>query len=72
MAEEAGIELAAVVPEHLSKVKQALFSRSIIHKTLEEEAVHGVSEMDSLLNELRGMILSLVCMLEKALTTAVK
>jgi hypothetical protein len=41
-------------------------------KTLKEEAVHAVSEMDSLLNKLGGKILGLECMLEKALTTAEK
>ena len=41
MAEEAGSELVAVVREHLNKVKQALFSRSNMNKTLKEEAVHA-------------------------------
>ena len=72
MAEEAGSELVAVVRDHLNKVKQALFSRSNMDKTLKEEVVHAVSEMDSLLNKLGGMFLGLECMLEKALTTAEK
>jgi hypothetical protein len=36
-------------------------------RTSKEEAVHLVSEMDSLLNKLGGMFLGLECMLEKAL-----
>jgi len=72
MAEEAGSELLAVVCEHLNKVKQVLLSRSNIDKTLKKEAVHALSEMDSLLNRFRGMFLSLECTLKKALTTAEK
>jgi len=68
LAEEADSELVAVVREHLNKVKQALFSRSNMEETLEEEAVRLVSEMDSVLNELGGMFLYLECTLEKALT----
>jgi len=49
-------------------VKQALFSRSNMEETLEEEAVRLVSEIDSVLNELGGMFLYLECTLEKALT----
>jgi hypothetical protein len=49
---------------HLNKVKQALFSWSNMGKALNEEAVQAVSEMDSLLNKLRGMFLGLECMLE--------
>jgi acid stress-induced BolA-like protein IbaG/YrbA len=45
MAKEAGSELVAVVRKHLSKVKQAQFSRSNMDKTLKEEAVHAVSEI---------------------------
>jgi hypothetical protein len=41
-------------------------------KTLKEEAVHAVSEMDSLLNKLGGMFLGPERSLEKALTTAEK
>jgi len=48
----------------LNKVKQALFSWSNMDKTLKEEAVHEVSEMDSLLNNLGGTFLDLECMLE--------
>jgi len=72
MAEEAGSELLAVACEHPNKVKQALLSRSNMDKTLKEEAVHAVSEMDSLLNRLRGMFLGLECTLKKAITTAKK
>jgi hypothetical protein len=41
-------------------------------KTLKEEAVNAVSEMDSLLNKLGRMFLGLECTLEKALKTAGK
>jgi hypothetical protein len=41
-------------------------------KTPKEEAVYVVSEMDSLLNRLRGMFLGLECTLKKALTTIEK
>jgi len=64
MAEEAGSELVAVACEHLNKVKQALFSRSNVDKTLKEEAVQAVSEIDRLLNRLRGMFLGLECTLK--------
>jgi len=63
MAGEAGSELVAVVREHLKKAKQALSSRSNMDKILKVEAVHAVSETDSLLNKLRGMFLDLECML---------
>ena len=69
MADEAGSELVAVIREHLNEVKQALSLHSNMDKTLKEEAVNAVSEMDSLLNKLGGMFLSLECMLKKALTT---
>jgi hypothetical protein len=72
MAEEAGSELVAVACEHLNKVKQALLSRSNMDTTLKEEAVQLVSEMDSLLNRLRGMFLGQECTLKKAITTAEK
>jgi hypothetical protein len=72
MAEEAGSELVAVACEHLNKVKQALLSRSNMDKTVKEVAVHAVSEMDSLLNRLRGMFFGLECTLKKAITTAEK
>jgi hypothetical protein len=72
MAEEAGSELVAVVREHLNKMKQALFSRSNMDNTLKEEAVHAMSEMDSLLNKIGGMFLGLARTLEKVLTTADK
>jgi len=41
-------------------------------KSLKEEAVLAVSEMDCLLNKLGGMFLGLECTLEKVLTTAEK
>jgi hypothetical protein len=65
MAEEAGSELVAVACEHLSKVKHALLSRSNMDKTRKEEAVQAVSEVDSLLNTIRGMFLRLECTLKK-------
>jgi replication-associated recombination protein RarA len=72
MAEEAGSELAAVVREHLNKVKQTLSSRSNTDKTLKENAVNAVREMDSLLNKLGGMFWGLECTLEKAVRTSDK
>jgi hypothetical protein len=69
---EAGSELVAVACEQLNKVKQALLSRSNMDKTLKEEAVQAVSEVDSMLNRLRGMFLGLECTLKKAITTAEK
>jgi hypothetical protein len=72
MAEEAGSELVAVACEHLNKVKQALLSRSNMDKTLKEEAVQAVSEVDNMLNRLRGMFLGLECTLKKAITTTEK
>jgi len=41
-------------------------------KSLKEEAVLAVSEMDCLLNQLGGMFLGLECTLEKVLTRAGK
>ena len=41
-------------------------------KSLKEEAIRAVSEMDCLLNKLGGMFLGLESTLEKALTTAEK
>ena len=38
MAEEAGSEIVTLICEHLSKVKQALTSRSNMDKVLKEEA----------------------------------
>jgi len=70
MVEEAGSKIVSFVREHLIKVKQALTSRSNMDKTLKEEAVLAVSEMDCLLNKLGGMFLGLESSLEKALTTA--
>ena len=59
MAEEAGSELVAVICDNLSKVKQALPSRSNMDKMLKEEAMNAVSEMDSMLNRLSDMFLGL-------------
>jgi hypothetical protein len=70
MAENVGSEKVAVAHEHLNKVKQALSSRSNMDKSLKEEAVHAVSEIEGLLNKLGGMFLGLDCTLEKVLTTA--
>jgi hypothetical protein len=47
-------------------VKQALLSRNNMDKTLKEEAVQAVSEMDSLLKRLRGIFLGLECTLKKS------
>jgi hypothetical protein len=53
-------------------VKQALLSPSNMDKTLKEEAVFAVSEMDSLLNRYKGMFMGLESTLKKALTAAEK
>ena len=63
-AEEAGSELVAIFYEDLYKVKQALLSQSITDKTLKEEAVYAVSEMDSLLNKHRCLFLGPECTLK--------
>ena len=52
-------ELVALICDHLSKVKQALLSRSNMDKVLKEEAMHTVSEMGSMLNRLNGMFMGL-------------
>jgi len=39
---EAGSELVADICKQLSKVKQALLSRSNMDKTLKEEAIHAM------------------------------
>jgi len=54
-------------------VIQALLLRSNIDKTLKEEAVYAVSEMDSLLNKHRCICLGSECTLKKkTLTTGEK
>jgi hypothetical protein len=72
MAEEVGSELVALISDHLSKVKQALQSRSNMDRTMKEEAIQSVSEMDTMLNRLSGMFQGLESMLEKTLKTAEK
>nr|AKU04649.1 gag-like protein [Blattella germanica] len=69
MAEEAGGEIVAVVIDHLNKVKEALQSRHNMEKTIKEEALHSVSEINNLLNKLSGMFLGLECTLKKAITS---
>jgi hypothetical protein len=69
---EAYWKLVSVVRKHLNKVKQAVSSPSNMDKTLKEEAVHTVNEMDSLLNKLEGVFCDLECTLGKALRTAEK
>jgi len=59
MAEKSGRVIVTDICKHLGKAKQALTSRSNTDKTLKEEAMHAVSEMDSLLNKLNGMFLCL-------------
>jgi hypothetical protein len=66
MAEEAESELVAGIGLHLNKVKQALLSRSNMDRTIKEEAIHAVSEMDTLLNKLSGMFMGLESTLKKA------
>ena len=72
MAEEAGSEIVTVILDHLNKVQQALKSRSNMDKTLKEEAVNSVSEINNLLNKLGGMFLGLENTLKKALTSVEK
>lgn len=72
MAEEAGSEIVTVVCDHLNKVKNALSSRSNMDKTLKEEALLSVSEMNNLLNKLSGMFLGLENTLKKVITAADK
>ena len=66
MAEEAGSVIVTDISKLLSKVKQALSFRSNMDKTLKVEAMHEVSEMDSMLNRLNGMFWGLEITLEKA------
>jgi len=68
MAEEVGSELVVLISYHLSKVKQALHSRSNIDRTMKEEAIHSVSEICTMLNRLSGMFQGLESMLKKTLT----
>jgi len=70
MAEEVGSEIIELVKKHLTKVKQALTSRSNMDKSLKEEATFAVSEMDCLLTKVGGMFLGLESTLGKALSTA--
>jgi len=72
MAEEAGSVLVTDICHHRSKVKQSLTSRSNMDKMLKEDAMHAVSEMDSLLNKLNGMLLGLESTLKNALKTREK
>ena len=67
MAEEAGSVIVTDISKLLSKVKQALSFRSNMDKTLKVEAMHEVSEMDSMLNRLNGMFWGLESTPEKAL-----
>jgi len=64
MAEDVGSELVALISDHLSKVKQALHSRSNMDRTMKEEAIHSVSEIDTMLNRLSGMFQGLESMLK--------
>ena len=72
MSEEAGSEIVSVISEHLRKVKQALQSRSNMDRTMKEEAIHAVSEMDDMLSRLKGMFQGLERTLEKAIIAAEK
>ncbi|XP_069688287.1 uncharacterized protein [Periplaneta americana] len=69
MAEEAESEIVTVIFDHLNKVQQALKPRNNTDKTLKEEAIISVSEINNLLNRLSGMFLGLENTLKKALTT---
>ena len=57
--EEAGREWVAVLHDHFKKVKSALSSRSNMDKTLKEEAIMSVREMETILNKLSDMFLGL-------------
>ena len=70
MAEEAGSEIVTCMLDHLNKVKTALLSRSNMDKTLKEEALQSVSELNISMNKISGMFLSLELSLHKAITTA--
>jgi hypothetical protein len=72
MAEEVGSEIVAVTSDHLCKVKQALLSRSNMDRTMKEEAIHAVSEMDVLLSRLSDMFLGLESTLKKAIIATEK
>jgi hypothetical protein len=61
-----------LVKKHLTKVKQALTSRSNMDKSLKEEATIAVSEMECLLNQVGGMFLGLESTLGKFLTAEEK
>jgi hypothetical protein len=65
--EEAGSKLVALICDHLSKVKQALLSRSNMDKVLKEEAMHVASEMGSMLNRLHSMFMGLESTLKKVI-----
>ena len=69
MAEEAGNEFVAVLHDHLKNVKSTLSSRSNMVKTLKEEAIMSVRELDNILNKLSCMFLGLESSLKKALST---
>jgi hypothetical protein len=66
-AKEAGSELVRLICDHLSKVKQALLSRSNMDKVSKEEAMHAVSEMGSMLNRLSGIFMGLESTLKKVI-----
>ena len=70
MAEEAGSEIVTCMLDHLNKVKTALLSRSNMDKTLKEEAIQSVSELNISMNKISGMFLSLELSLHKAITMA--
>jgi hypothetical protein len=72
MVEEVGSEIAAVISYYLSKVKQALLSRSNMDRTMKEEAIHAVSEMNVMLSRVRGMFLGLESTLKKAIIATEK
>ena len=55
MAEEVGSEIIKLMKKHLTKVKQALTSKSNMDKSLKEEATFAVSEMECLLTKVGGM-----------------
>ncbi|PSN32111.1 hypothetical protein C0J52_25422 [Blattella germanica] len=72
MAQEAGSEVVSVIQEHLNKVKQALLSHSNKEKTIKEESLNSVSEMNLSLSKLSGMFEGLEKSLTKALVAAEK
>lgn len=59
MADNVGSELVSLLQDHLNKVKAAFESRNNMNRTLKEEAIISVTEMETALNKVCGMFLYL-------------